>query len=141
MSTVAPSAVRTWLKAHDTHDPVLLLAALHDDVNVRSLFRSTPAAGKEEAKAHFEGVLRAFPDLVMPVSGEGFDSTADLYLAEVHFVGTFAGHLTVDGHTHRGGGERFDVTGVVCQHLRDGLIHTTATYFDRADWLTQIGLA
>lgn len=125
-----------WFEAHDAVDATRLAELLHPDVVVRSLFSSRPVRGRSAAIAHFQRTMAEYPDLRLrivagPVAAHG--PSDQHVLADIVF----------EGH-HRSSSlempRALSVPGVVVLATTSAAVTEVRTYFDKTDWLTQIGL-
>jgi ketosteroid isomerase-like protein len=128
-----------WYAAHEEADLVALGQVLAPDVTIHSLFRDEPVHTRPTALAHFQGTLRRFPDLSMPLRSAPAAGAGTVF-GEVSFTGTFSGQLQWHGNVYNGTGERFSVPGVVVLHTDGDFVTSVATWFDRDNWLRQIGI-
>jgi steroid delta-isomerase-like uncharacterized protein len=138
--TDAVTIARRWFQAHDAIDYPALEAVLHPDVEVRSLFRQQPARGRPEALEHFREMMARYPDLLLRIEvgpvAAGADSGGTRVFASVVFTGHYVGDVEpVDVAD----GRQLAVPGAVELHVEDGHVRTVRTYFDKAEWLAQIG--
>ncbi|WP_186382362.1 nuclear transport factor 2 family protein [Amycolatopsis rhizosphaerae] len=128
-----------WYTAHESGDVAGLNATLGDEATVHSLFKPTPARGREAAVAHFTGVNATFSPLAMSLRHTPAAADGRVF-AEVEFSGAFTGELTWGGVTTRGAGQGFRVPGVVVVRVADSAVRSVRTLFDRDEWLRQIGI-
>ena len=140
--TDAVEIARRWFWAHDAVDYTGLEAVLHPDVEVRSLFRARPACGRAEALEHFRGMISRYPDLLLrtlagPVAAPMTEGGARVF-ASVVFTGHYAGENAPDDPAD---GRPLAVPGVVELHIAEDHVRNVRTYFDKTEWLRQIGAA
>ncbi len=125
-----------WFQAHDAVDSGRLSTLLHPDVVIRSLFSDRPVQGRSAAITHFQRTMAEYPDLKLrivagPVAALG--SSALRVMADIVF----------EGHRRSPANERdraLSVPGVVVLGVNSAAVTEVRTYFDKNEWLTQIGL-
>ncbi|MDV3128636.1 nuclear transport factor 2 family protein [Mycobacterium sp. 21AC1] len=125
-----------WFQAHDAVDAVRLGSLLHPDVVVRSLFSARPVQGRRAAVAHFQRTMADYPDLRLrivagPVAAQG--PSGQRVVADIFF----------EGHHRSSSTERtrvLSVPGVVVLEMTSTAVTGVRTYFDKTEWLRQIGL-
>ncbi|WP_241479897.1 nuclear transport factor 2 family protein [Mycolicibacterium neoaurum] len=129
-----------WHDAHEASDYEGLAGVLAEDVEIHSMFKPEPVAGRPAALEHFRGTVSRFTDFGMPLLSAPAASDAGIAFAEVVFTGTFTGELTWRGILHRGRRQAFEVPGVIVLHTAGNMVTSVKTLFDRDDWLGQIGV-
>lgn len=141
--TADPAAVgvaERWFRAHDGVDYPALEAVLHPDIQVRSLFRREPARGRPEAIEHFRGMMARYPDLLLrivagPVAAAAEDGGTRVFASVI-----FEGHYVGDANpVDVADGRPLAVPGAVELTIEGEHVRTVRTYFDKAEWLEQIG--
>ena len=127
-----------WYAAHEARDTKALAAALAEDAQIHSLFRREPVLGRAAAVTHFLSVNATFSDLAMSLTCVPAPY-ADRVLVEVEFSGAFTGELTWNEESKHGAGQRFCVPGVAIVRTGQDAVRSVSTFFNRDDWLMQIG--
>lgn len=125
-----------WFRAHDAVDVAQLGNLLHPDVVIRSLFSDRPVQGRSAAIAHFQRTMTEYPDLKLrivagPVAARGQSGIS--VMADIIF----------EGHHRSSSTERvraLSVPGVVVLGMTSDAVAEVRTYFDKNEWLTQVGL-
>ena len=83
--------------------------------------------------------FRALPDFVHEIRGFAAEEGQTLAF-ELHARGTFSGPLALPGGDAAPTGRRIDISAVDFWRFDDGLIVDYRLYFDRLDFLDQLGL-
>ena len=125
-----------WIAAHRAHDIDSLVTFLTDDVTIQSSAGKSmpPANGKDEARAHWQTIYNAFPDMRM----DAVDVTADgdTLFAEIQHGGTMKGNMGPKEPT----GKSYKVQGAFRFDFSEGKIRSILSYWDTGAMMGQLGL-
>jgi steroid delta-isomerase-like uncharacterized protein len=125
-----------WIAAHRAHDIDTMLTLVTDDVTIESAAGSAmpSAAGKEQARRHWQTIYGTFPDMRM----EAVDLTTDgdTVFAEISHGGTMEGPMGDKPPT----GKTYNVTGAFRIDFAAQKISNIRSYWDTAAMARQLGL-
>lgn len=132
----AVELAKNWFRAHDAVDVARLGKLLHPDVVIRSLFSERPVQGRSAAIAHFQRTMAEYPDLKLrivagPLAAQGLSGLR--VMADIIFEGR---HRSSSIERTRA----LSVPGVVVLGMTAAAVTEVRTYFDKNEWLRQIGL-
>jgi steroid delta-isomerase-like uncharacterized protein len=111
--------------AWNSHDTEKLVSLFTDDCVYEELGIGVIKRGKEDLRAFVNNFLTKFPDLNFEVKSSFI--SGNWYCAEWVWTGT---------HT----GKRFSIRGVSVGELKEGKIKRNSDYYNRMDFLQQIGI-
>ena len=115
-----------------------MLTFLTEDVQITSASPDmTPARGKQEATAHWQGIYDAFPDFHMtPVNVTADEKAENRLIAVMDFKGTHNGNFAGKPPT----GKKFEIRGgKFAIDFRDGKILEIKSFWDPKDLMRQLG--
>jgi steroid delta-isomerase-like uncharacterized protein len=124
--------------AYNKHDLAGFLVAVRPDVVV-----VTPDAGEIQGREQFadysQQILDAFPDAVVEVVAkhDAANATVDEWIIRGTHTGPFS---LPNGEELAPTGRRISVRGVDIATYENGEVVTSHTYYDQAEFLTQLGL-
>ena len=127
-----------WITAHQAHDIPKMQTFLTEDVQITSASPDmTPAKGKQEAGAHWQGIYNAFPDFHMtPVHVTVDETDENRLIATIDFTGTHNGNFGGKPPT----GKKFEIRGGKFGiDFRDGKIREIKSFWDVKDLMRQLG--
>ncbi len=128
---------RRFFDALNAQDLETVEAMIAPDADIRTPIGAFTggAAYRDWMAMHF----RALPDFVHEVRGFAAEQGQTVAF-ELHASGTFSGPLALPGGDAAPTGRRIDISAVDVWRFDDGLITDYRLYFDRIEFLDQLGL-
>lgn len=129
-----PEPLTAWAAAWAAGDVEGILAAYTDDATYEEVPIGVVTHGREELRAHLEGLKSAFPDISLVVTNAfvADDWAAAEWTVTMTYAGEFPGMPP-------GRGQRVSVTGATILELDGDKIHADREYWDAYAFLIALG--